>query len=148
MGGRAVKQRSEVSSESQQNWQVDRKWRRIVARISAASRAGAQEELIAVCLRVCVRRRPWWSRSVLEPSYVSWTCIRRCSGAATLPCWLWIPNTEGKASVSLSAHDTAQPNLPLMQMCHLDNTYTALVRYCIPNLSDISHPLPDHHMAG
>lgn len=57
--------------------------------------------MTVVCVFVCVFHRPWWSRSVLEPLYVSLTCTRRCSVAATSPCWLWTLNTEGKASVRL-----------------------------------------------
>uniref|UniRef100_A0A8C8DQV1 Uncharacterized protein n=1 Tax=Oryzias sinensis TaxID=183150 RepID=A0A8C8DQV1_9TELE len=63
--------------------------------------AGPPTHAFVPCGHVCSERtaRPWWSRSVWEPSFVNWTCIRRCFAAATSPCWLWTPSTEGKASV-------------------------------------------------
>ncbi|XP_072545624.1 N-alpha-acetyltransferase 30 isoform X2 [Salminus brasiliensis] len=41
----------------------------------------------------------WWRKIVLVPLCASWTCTRRCSGEATLPCLLWTPNFAGKALV-------------------------------------------------
>ncbi|XP_036449334.1 N-alpha-acetyltransferase 30 isoform X2 [Colossoma macropomum] len=41
----------------------------------------------------------WWRKTVSVPLCASWTCTRRCSGGATLPCLLWTPNFAGKALV-------------------------------------------------